>query len=112
MFSRRENSEMTKTFAIGAVVLAAIATCVPATAATLDNRDVQSYELNIVENTEQSSILVEDSAMLEGICATTCTVKLGENSQDINVAATDRLVIEDGQLYLEVTPVAVDDLED
>ena len=103
---------MTKTFAIGAVVLAAIATCVPATAATLDNRDVQSYKLTIVENTEQSSILVEDSAMLEGICATICTVKLGEHSRDINVAATDRLVIEDGQLYLEVTPVAVDDLED
>jgi hypothetical protein len=103
---------MTKTFAIGAVVLAAIASCVPATAATLDNRDVQSYELTIVENTEQRSILVEDSAMLEGICATRCTVKLGEHSQNINVAVADRLVIEDGQLYLETTPVAEEDLED
>jgi hypothetical protein len=100
------------TLAFGCLMLAALATSVPATAATIDNRDVQPYELTIVENTEKSSILVEDSAMLEGICATTCTVKLGAHSQEINVAATDRLVIEDGQLYLEVTPVAVDDLED
>lgn len=93
---------MTKIIAISAAML--VLTSVGASAGTLVNQDAEAYKISIAADNGGREFTIEANAKLDGICASTCKVTLGEDegeeAEEIEITANDTVIISDGELSI------------
>lgn len=68
-------------------------------AADLENRDGQAYQVTVMQSSSTSTVTVESGTVVSGICTSACQVDV-EGIGSVNLAAQDRLVIENGTLTI------------
>jgi len=74
-----------------------------ATAATITNRDTQTYNLFVIEGEQERQVTVEAEQEISDICASECSIALTEDSELVDIARTDKITIEQGQIYIEAS---------
>lgn len=90
----------TKPLIVATSVLAILLTTGAAEAASITNHDTTPYEIVVVEGEQERRITVEPDQSVENICATSCTLAITADSEVVEIAQTDELLIEEGQVYL------------
>lgn len=81
----------------GAVLAADIAAAV-----SLTNRDARDHKVTIVEGDKQQEHTLKPSAMLDGLCAKGCIIRLNDSENDeYELDGTEVVSIEDGYLYYD-----------
>ncbi len=78
----------------------AVSAVLPASAATLTNRDTKAYNVLVIEGENERHVTIEPDQSVENICATTCSIALTDDSEMVDIALADQLMIEEGQIYL------------
>lgn len=69
-------------------------------AATITNHDAKAYDIVVVEGEQEKHITVEPDQSVDNICATACTLAITPDSEIVEIAQADELLIEEGQVYL------------
>ena len=73
-----------------------------AAAVSLTNRDDRPYKVTIVESGNSQDHTLAPSAVLEGICANGCVIRLNDSEDDEYKLEGDEVVsIEDGFVYYD-----------
>jgi hypothetical protein len=85
-----------------------------ADAASLGNRDEKDRKVTIVEPSGSKEHVLKPGAVLQGICAKGCVVRLGEGTdREYQLEGNEIVSVEKGYLYFEgpETPAAADAVE-
>jgi hypothetical protein len=85
-----------------------------ADAASLGNRDEKDRKVTIVEPSGSKEHVLKPGAVLQGICAKGCVVRLGEGTDhEYELEGNEIVSVENGYLYFEgpETPAAADAVE-
>ncbi len=90
----------TRSFIVATSVLGILVTTGAAQAASITNRDAKAYDILVVEGDQERRITVEPDQSVDNICASACTLAISEESEIVEIALADELLIEEGQVYL------------
>ncbi len=91
-----------KTFGVlvAASVVGALGMSAPAFAVSINNQDARAHTLVVIEGDNENKVLIEANQQATGLCGSVCNVVVDDSDESYEVAADDRLVIEDGVLFV------------
>ncbi len=87
----------TATLLLTSVLL--VGSAISANAGTIQNNDNSTYQLRIVEKGQENKIELQPSLEATDLCKTDCDLFLGDDPDPYVLTATDKFIIQDGQLY-------------
>lgn len=93
-----------KTTAIGWCVLAVILTTGSAQAVELTNRDKIVHNIVVLEGQVRREISIAPDQTLTDLCKADCNIWVGNDPDAYELVATDKLIIENAQLYFVEPP--------
>lgn len=83
---------------------------VAANAATIINRDQQSYQIRIVEGDEIRDLTLDPEQQVDGVCNSACSLVLGDDPEPYEIVATESFEIIEGHLsFSEGLPQTLDE---
>lgn len=91
-----------KTFGVlvAASAVCALGMSIPAHAVSIINQDAQAHTVVVIEGGNQNEVLIEANQQASGLCGSVCNVVVDNGDESYEVAADDRLFIEDGLLFV------------
>jgi hypothetical protein len=90
------------TMAVAASLFAALIWVPAAYASSLTNRDDKDCKVTIIEGKAAKTEVLKPSAVLQGICAKGCVVRLNDSENDeYELDGSEVVSIEDGYLYYD-----------
>jgi hypothetical protein len=88
--------------ALAAGVLAVSLVALPALAVSVTNRDERDHKVTVIEGESSTDHALKPSAVLEGVCASGCVIRLDDSQTDeYELEGDEVLTIEDGELYYD-----------
>ena len=90
-----------KTFSksLCATACAAVLLRTPAVSATLKNLDKSAHRIVVVEGDLRKEHTIASQQELKGVCVNACSVYVGEDPDPYELAAADKVQIQDGELH-------------
>jgi hypothetical protein len=93
--------------AVAATLIAALFWVPAAYASSLTNHDDKDWKVTIIEGKAAKTEVLKSSAVLRGICAKGCVVRLNDSQDDeYELKGSEAVSIEDGYLYYDGPPAS------
>lgn len=76
----------------------------PTQAATLKNLDKAAHKIVVVEGDSRQEIMIQSLQELDGFCSTSCSLYVGNDPEPYEVAASDKMEINNGEVFYQEVP--------
>ena len=84
-----------------AVATATVCMASVAEAATLKNLDKKAHKIVVVEGDARQELMIDSQQELAGLCQSSCSLFVGTDPEPYDVAAKDKMEINNGEVYYQ-----------